>query len=368
MFHLFNKTYLHIEPCIDTNENRIVISEVNGFQMLQVLEKISFGRLYAAGQKISDIVGPDKAYSSINDMFEFCLNFNKTTNKRIVIYCDQSAFMTIVSIWFKTIFVDITIDAAYNIVKGYLSKLVLLGDRDGANSTDSYREFIFNKSDFWTIFNNVTLDENSSSILEKVTGFRSIEYLTGSYLYNNSHKEELKEKLFLIINRNVQDMLEDLWKHYLETSLLESFQQSRALRYYNFDNILEMVNDPMLQTLKSTNAWQSYSAVGNAKVNMNLTILTPAQINQLKEQLIEFSVSNEVVYQRYLTYLDIAHRGYILDEEINKILDPKFHPSFQYAWWGKKDVETINIFLLMFYANEIEKQRHTQTLQPYVLK
>jgi hypothetical protein len=367
MLHLFNKTYLHIDPCIDTNENRIVISEGHGHQMLQVLEKISFGRLYAAGKQISDIVGPDKAYTDINDMFEFCLNFNKTTNSRMIIYCDQKSFMTISSIWFKTIFVDITADAAYTIVKSYLSKLVLLGARDGARSTDANREFIFNKSEFWTVFNSVTLAQNSSSILEKVTGFRSVEYLTASYLYNNSHKEELKEKLFLIINRNVQDDLEDLWKHYLETAMLESFQQSRGLKYYNFDNILEMVNDPVLQTLKSTNAWRTYSGAGDMRVGMDLTILTAAQIQQLKTQLVEFSVSNEVVYQRILTYIDIAHRGYVLDDEINKILDPKYHPEFQYAWWGLKDTETVNIFLLMFFANEIEKQSHKQTLQPYVL-
>jgi hypothetical protein len=368
MFHLFNKTYLHIEPCIDTNENRIVISKENGHQMLQVLEQISFGRLYAAGKQVSDIVGPDKTYTNINDMFEFCLNFNKTTNKRIVIYCDQESFMTIVSIWFKTIFVDITVDAAYNIVKGYFSKLVMLGGRDQAKSTDMYREFIFNKLEFWTVFNSVTLAQNSSSILEKIAGFRSVEYLVGSYLYNDSHKEELKEKLFLIVNRNIQDILEDLWKHFQENALLESFQQAQGLQNYNFDNILEIFNDPALQSLKSTNAWTSLSEVGDSTSSTNLTVLTPSQIAQIKAQLVQFSVSNEIVYQRYLTYIDIAHRGYILDEEIEKILLPQYHPTFQYEWWGRKDIETINIFLLMFFANEIEKQRHRQTLQSYVLK
>jgi len=368
MLHLFNKTYLHIDPCINTNHNRIVLSEENGHQMLEVLEKISFGRLYAAGKQLSDIVGPNKTYTSVNDMFEFCLNFNKTANKPMIIYCDQKSFMTIAAIWFKTIFVDITADAAYDILKGYLSKLVLFGDRENAKSTDVYKEFIFNKSEFFTVFKSVTLEQNSYSILEKVAGFRSIEYLVGSYLYNGSHKEELKEKLLLIINRYVQDVLEDLWKHYLETAVLESFQQDRGLKYYNFDNLLDMVDDPMLQTLKSTNAWTMYSGTGNPQENMSMTTLNAAQIQQLKEQLLEFNGSNEVAYQRYLTYIDIAHRGYILDSEIDKIIDPKYHPPFQYEWWGLREVQTVNILLLMFFANEIEKNRHHQTLQPYVLK
>jgi hypothetical protein len=368
MFHLFNKTYLHIEPCIDTNENRIVISEGNGFQMLQVLEQISFGRLYSAGQRVSDIVGPDKTYTSVNDMFEFCLNFNKTTNKRMVIYCDQTAFMTLASIWFKTIFVDITVDAAYNIIKAYFSKLALVGDRDGARTTDAYREFIFTKLEFLTVFNSITLEQNSSSILEKVAGFRSVEYLTGSYLYNGSHKEELKEKLFLIINRNIQDALEDLWRHFQENSLLESFQQAQNLRHYDIENILEIFNDPALQSLRSTNAWRTLSGVGDSNSSMNLTALTSSQVDQIKAQLEQFSVSNEIVYQRYLTYIDIAHRGYVLDNEINKILFPEYHPAFQYEWWGRKDIETVNVFLLMYFANEIEQQRQHQTLQPYVLK
>jgi hypothetical protein len=60
MLHLFNKTYLDVDFCIDVNEHRIVVSEENGVSMLEALEKISSGKLYAAGKTVDDIVGHDK--------------------------------------------------------------------------------------------------------------------------------------------------------------------------------------------------------------------------------------------------------------------------------------------------------------------
>jgi hypothetical protein len=368
MLHLFNKTYLDVDFCIDINEHRIVVSKENGVSMLEVLEKISSGKLYAAGETVDTIVGHDKNYTSMNDLFEFCLNFNKTTNKKMIIYCDQVAYMTIAATWFKTIFFDITADAAYNIIKAYFTKLILFGGRNEWNTTSLFSEFIFGKAEFNSVFNNIVLEENYLGILDKVTGFRSIEYLVSSYLYNKSHKEELKEKLSLMINRNIEGAMEDLWRHYQETALMESFQQARGLQYYNFDNILDMENDPALNSIKITNAWRLHSNSGDNRLGMNMTLLNASQIQQIKDQFVEFSVSNEKIYQRSMTYIDIAHRGYVLDEEIDKILYPQFHPTFQYEWWSRKDVETINIFLLMFFANEIEKNRQTQTLQPYLLR
>jgi hypothetical protein len=368
MLHLFNKTYLDVDFAIDVNKNRIVISENNGVPMLQVLEKISFGVPYAVGKTLDEIVGFDKKFTSMNDLFEFCLNFNKTTNNKIIIYCDQKSYMTIASIWFKTIFFDINADAAYNIIKANFTKIILRGSRTEYRNTALFNDFMFGKSEFHSVFNSVTLEENYIEILDKVTGHRSIEYLVSSYLYNNSHKEELKEKLFLIINRNCQDTLCDLWKHYQENSLLESFQQSRNLRYYNIDNVLDIENEPTLNSLLLTNTWRLHADSGDFRPVIDLTSLTAPQILQIKNQFVDYSVSNEKLYERILTYIDISHRGYILDEELDKILNPKYHPKFEYEWWSRKDVQTINVFLLMFFANEIEKNRHTETLRPYILR
>ena len=63
MLHLFNKIYLATDNVIDTNVDRVVISNENGIDTLDSI-KAEQGDLLAYGKSVDEVIGTDKTYSS----------------------------------------------------------------------------------------------------------------------------------------------------------------------------------------------------------------------------------------------------------------------------------------------------------------
>lgn len=370
MFHLFNKTYLHIDAFVNGYENRLVISETNGYPMLEILEKTYTGTLLAYGPKVSDVVGPGKQFEDFADLFDFCFNQNNETETRIIIYCDPAAFMTLCAVWFKSIFVNIDATSAYKILKSYFAKLILQGGRGEAHLNNQYREFLFSYEEFSEIFNGASA-MNADLLLSKIIGFRSMEYLVGSYTYNGSHKEELRSTVYKMLTRCVEEFLIEGWRTIQENILKEDFQEEFELAYYDLDNILDMVNDPKLVALKSTNAWRALAGVGDIRKSLDMTKLTQLEVDLIKEQIafMDAKVGSESHpnFTRAMKYIDICHKGFVSDEELSLILDPAFHPVEDTRWWSIKDRENMNLYLLEMIFNERLKNR-TNLLGAYLLK
>jgi len=372
MFHLFNKTYLHIDSFINGYEDRMVISETNGYPMFDLLEKVYTGTLLAYGTSVSEVVGPEKKYEKFLNLFEFCFDRNNETETRIVIYCDPEAFMEISSVWFKTIFVNIDSQSAYKILKAYFAKLILQGGRGEPHLNNQYREFLFSYEDFKVIFDRVEVTEaEASALLSKIVGFRSMEYLVASYTYNASHKQELKATVYKMLTRFVEEFLIEGWRTIQENILKEDFQTEFDLAYYNLDNILDMVNDPKLEALKSTNAWRALAGVGDYRKPLDMTTLTQSDVDLIKEQIsfmdAHVGTESHPNFTRAMKYIDICHRGELTEEELDLLLDPEFHPIEDTRWWSIKDRENMNLYLLEMIFNERLKGR-TSSLSPYLLK
>ena len=60
MIHLFKKIYVTTDNIIDPKFDRIVVSQNNGFNLLEDLQKILSGQLIAYGLEWDDILGKDK--------------------------------------------------------------------------------------------------------------------------------------------------------------------------------------------------------------------------------------------------------------------------------------------------------------------
>lgn len=372
MFHLFNKTYLHIDSFINSYEDRIVVSQENGYPMMEMLAKVYSGRLFAYGLDLEEVVGADKVYPKISDLFQFCFDYNETTNRRVVIYCDRTAFMKISSLWFKTVFVNIDASSAYKILKSYFAKLILQGGRGEVNINDQYREFLFTELEFTQIFNATSISPSEvSELLPKMEGYRSLEFLVASYTFNGSHKDELKATSYKILSRFVEEFLIEAWRTIQENILKEDFQSEFSLRYYNLENILDMVNDPQLNALKSTNAWRALGGVGDTRKNLDMTVLNASQIALIKQQIsfmdAHVGTESHPNFTRAMKYLDICHKGYLTDEELSQLLDPSFHPIEDTRWWSIKDRENMNLYFMEMVFNEKLKNR-TYSLSPYLLK
>jgi hypothetical protein len=370
MFHLFKKTYLSIDSFINKNLDRIVISKDHGFQILNNAVHIFSGRLFAYGENVDDIIKSDGVYPTFTDMMQFCFDYNNSTDSKIVIYCDQEAFMYITSKWFKTIFVNISADAAYKIILAYFNQLILIGGRAEKGLQDQYREFLFSKAEFQAVFDSISVtQQEKTDMLSTVSGFRSIEYLIGSYLYNGSHKEELRSLMYLMINRYTEERLKELWRQVQESILYEPAQQQMNLRSYNLENMLEMIDDPQLHTLKSTNAWRSLGGVGEIHTPMDITSLTASQVQQLKDQVNFIDAYVENIGARFEEVIDICHRGVLSDSEMNSFLSRDKYPLLEgNKFWSARDKENIRGFLVEYFMIEKKYNRHLISLAPFELE
>lgn len=372
MFHLFSKTYIEIDAVIDNNENRIVISETCGFPMMELLRPLYAGFSQSYGQTVEDVIGEGKQFATFLDMMEFCYEINQE-GKKIIIYCDQQAYVKIISHFFKTVFVNIDAESAYRISKANFSKEILLTHRSIAGMSGHYENWLPSLEVFTSIFNEAIIDETqTAAFLINIQPQRSVEYLLASYVYNGSFKEELKNRIYLMINRHVEELLDGGWRSIQQNILRKHVQERFNTISYNIDNVTDMLNDPIFATLKNMNAWRAaLGGVNSPRVPLDLSVLSDEEIStvisQLKMTLLGDDTISHPTIVRALYYIDILRNNQITDQELENIIAFELNPPDDGRFWSLKDEETINIFLAD-YILEARKYGTTSDLAPYLLK
>ena len=81
MFHLFNKSYLEFDEVINSNYDRVVISEIKGVPLLDLYEQINIGELIHFEKNIDNI--------SFRDLIQKIYDHSKSSNNKTIIYCDK---------------------------------------------------------------------------------------------------------------------------------------------------------------------------------------------------------------------------------------------------------------------------------------
>jgi len=116
MLHLFRKIYLEHDVNIDFNRDRVVVSEKCGVSNWSELEKISTGELISYGTDLN----------SLNNISSFLELLNKIkqktilTNNPVYIYADKKNYYKILSLWYKIILPNATVNDVVNYVKIFL--------------------------------------------------------------------------------------------------------------------------------------------------------------------------------------------------------------------------------------------------------
>ena len=374
MFHLFNKTYIEIDSYIDCNNNRLVISETQGFPMLQMLDAVFAGKNLAYGPNIESLIGSDKQFPTYIDLLKFCFDFNATEDKKVVIYCDRAAYTKIISLWYKTIFLNIDVEHAYLISQGWLAKEILLVHRSntGPQKVD-YTDFLPSFEDFSAVFDNTTIIEDDT-LLSSLEYHRSMEFLLASYVYDGSFKDELKSRVLKMLNRFIEEMFKEAWQSIQANILRKQWQDILGTSEYTISNLVDILDDPVLQKLKSTNAWRAGRGIINeARTPLDITSFTDADIELITSQLIKthtFSIDAHLTHpttKRKLQYVELVRKTELTDQDLEDILDIELEPTDDQRFWSIKDMETINIYLVD-YVLEARKYNRKDTLAPLLLK
>jgi hypothetical protein len=374
MFHLFKKTYVEIDSFINLNLNRIVISEVTGVATLEMLDKVFIGTAHAFGQNYDSVIGEGKKFSSFLDMMQFCHQQNVEADQKIIIYCDPAAYIKIISMWYKTIFVNITAESAYRICSAHFSKEILIPHRSVRGQQDHYREFLPAFESFELIFNSATVDNSESyTFVNSLENSRSVEYLLASYFYNQSHKNELKYRVWNMINRNVDSYFREVWKTIQFNALRSTFQERIGTQSYSLSNVLDIINDPVLEPLKRTNSWKALNTP--IKIPLDLSSFTDEDIEQIK--LLAYraydrantdpTITPHPEFIRTNMYIDIVRNPEISDFDLEQILNLEVSPVDYHKFFASEDQENINLFFIDWILETVING-DIELLQPYLIK
>ena len=379
MMHLFRNTYIALDAHIDLNIDRIVISKDNGFPLLQALYSVTTGDLITYGTSITDVLERSKS-PSILSLLNMCLNKNEQNEGlRVVIYCDNDSYYTLTAYWHKLIFLDIDADSSYNILETNLATFGISGGKDHSPNPERYASAIPTKSDYAAIFNDTLIDLSEIPIfLEKLSNFKSIEYMIANYLYNGSHIEQLKSPMKLFISKIVHSWFNDLWRNVTSAGALRaSVRASLGLSSGGIDNVLAFSTDPLYDHGFRKICQQSY---------LDLSVLSTA------EQVDTLEILNKLTYifttdieQEILTpenresipRLSKLNRYYIMltnspdrlsDADVIEIVNLELYSYFfGYNFGSLPSKYTVNTFMLEYFY-DIVRNNQKELLLPYILR
>ncbi len=376
MLHLFKKVYLATDNVIDVNVDRIVISEKNGVEELDVL-KAYHGNLHAFGSDVDTLVGTDKKYSSTVDMFDKLGDLSDDGSKKVVIYADDKAFNIVFANWCKLIFKTPTKENAKDLLESLLFKYkVFHRGRYSNNAGNTDITHTVSTETFNTVYDDVTISPGEqNSFIEKNKAKLSIEYQLATYLNDGSYKPELKATIQVLIKQDLEKYLYELKEIFFAHLLTKRFTDKLSLaKTYTWSNYADVESDTSkyADLFMKSSIWKykymNYPSVGK---NIDFSGITADDVTNFKEfTTISGSCwGEEGVYTHIksdvnkLDFLDILTN--FTDARLTALLDVE--ASFENAAGSffSIDLETVNHYLIQ---SILDNKDNTDFLSKYTLK
>ncbi len=221
MFHLIDRVYLCSDTALDTNEDRVVISKDNGYQMHDVIEKLSSGLLIKYGTSVSEVIT-----ESPISFFQELLSISQNRNRPLYIYADKSSLPFIMGLWFRIMFKKPDIELCKKIFNSNIYRYNLL-----------YKSYIAKRTANYNVkpsFNELKLLEGISSeykISENIrkrfvldnAKYIGIEYLLYMYLASGKLKNELKKSIKTLYKKHLDQILIEYKMYFLIYSSSNTF-------------------------------------------------------------------------------------------------------------------------------------------------
>ena len=236
--------YLAPDFTIDMANDRVIISEENGFQAFEVLQTVMGGTLHKFGQTIEEVVGDDCI-----SFFEEVINISRSRGKSLYIYADNKALPRLQAMWFKIILANLDVDTCYKIYNANVQKYNLFYKSTVYSSSGS--KYITQLIDPELIrleleaVAKLHVDRDARhTFCNKYKDVLGIEYLLANYAYNGMLKDELKTSLGRIVKKHFDSILLEckllFLSHYTNTSFAERIQLQNK---YSFDNLTDLSTD-----------------------------------------------------------------------------------------------------------------------------
>lgn len=292
VFHLFKKVYIEFDDGIDLNNDRIVISEINGVPMMHALDEVTYGTLVAHASSLEELVGEDKQYENFLQFFNAVNHQVNSSDNRLIIYCDKANFVKLAITWLKIIMPSISHNAAYNIISSYQFQIRMFGTSDSFSYRRPYRltqvDQYVTEQEFYATFSSTTVNSSVyAGFVNLIKPTLSLEYILASYLFNGSCKEELKTIAHSKISLGMQQFMYECKAYILENLLnKETISRFSPTIDYTPANLESVIRDPAFNVWFDASIWGVESiAVPHAKSLIYFNRITASQYDKIKAHL-----------------------------------------------------------------------------------
>lgn len=372
MLHLLKKVYLASDKVIDVNFDRVVVSEENGFDTLDSI-KAEGGVLIAKGFAVQDIVGEEKEFANLTEMFDSLAKFCDNSGKKVIVYADDKSFTHIAAYWYKMIFKNIDLTACQELVTNMLVKYYMFQQARTATFGSSHQDFEIDISTLDADFSSIEV-ANRESFVSAYLEDLSVEALLATYLNNGQAKEELKTSIRRLIIKDLEKYLYELKEIFLVHCLVKRFTDRLNLeKEYNWSNLSQLTQDKSKfgELFFSDRIWQSaYMHIPSSGKNIKFENITAIDVEKFKEftQIAGGTWTEESAYVNVksdvnkLDFLGIISN--FTDELLDKLIDTEATYENVAGTFFSIDLETVNHYLIVSLL-EASKTENKQFLNTY---
>ena len=366
MLHLFNKTYLEFDDKIELNFDRVVISNINGVNIADFLDKTIQGKLIKYGKNLDNL--------NFTNLITELHSYGQTSNKKIIIYCDKTNYIKFLVKWIKTILPSINLESFNRFVN-----LTVYKEKITQNTRlqsvvplklDTLKQGL---GDLTESFNSETItDENRNSIKNLNLNY-SYEFLLADYFSSSTnYTNSLKSALHLFLRRWLKEAFTDNREMILLNLLNKNFQKTLGFTEndinLNSDNPISSVSS--LQYYADETIWKQNEKTGIYDV-CNIENLSQEKINGLRNLLkniylnVEEMEINRTLFSAF-DYLELAAKDTITETEMNTVLNFVVQNPFDTCLVSTFDFQNVNYVFLHHILN-LKRDNNIEALTKFRL-
>lgn len=376
MFHLAHKLYLCHENTIDTNNDRVVISQENGYYMHEVIQKISNGTLFKCANSIEDLIKGKDISDFFSELIDFCLQ----RDRPLCIYTDKKTLAFIQLAWFNLIFKEPAFETCEMLYNSNVFKYDMFykGRFSLNHGTNAKIDLALNTGTLKSIYDKIPHAANAKkrSFFTRYSKYVSVEYLLASYVHNGSMKKELKENIRRLFRKDIEKYIYELKEIFIIHFTTRIFKERLSLeKEYDIRNMQNIINDKskfaelfMSNRLFFTSGMDLPSSRANK--NFRFDKITEQDVNNFKEFTVLSGTTwgEEAVYQfiksdiNKLDFIDIIN-GEFTDKRLEDLLNAESTYEHAAGSFFSIDLETVNNYLIGYildarFKNDRENLRN----------
>lgn len=360
MLHLFNKTYLEFDDKIELNFDRVIISNVNGVNILDSLDKVVQGKLLKYGKNLDN-------FNFVNLITEIN-SYVQSSNKKLVIYCDKLNYIKFATKWLKTILPNLDLNNFSKLIELTIYKERIISNSQMQSVIPVKQDILWEGlGDISSLFNSITVSNEDRQSIKNLNLKYSYEFLLSDHFSGSSnYTSSLTTIVHLFLQRWFKELFKDNREMVLLNLLNKNFQTALSFTESNIDltksNPITGVSS--LQFYSDENIW---SKENSCKVEG----LTQPQIDGLRNLVkkiygdVEGMEIDNAVFGM-LDYLEYAAKTSITTEELNTILNYVVTNPFDTCLIPKFDFQNVNFVFVQHLLN-LKRDNNTEVLTKFRL-